>query len=211
MRSTPLFHQILNDLITEANNHLGGETEITQANIVLVILHIHSHFDPCAKCSKVLSGLSRQMNMPIPLRRQPMKDLLSTQYFVGTKERAGALTNFFARLNTGEAHFLIEVSSDMPYNFNSGRTCSCAELAGKDVNIGNKTINIRDAGVINFYHSGILSIPYPNKNWYFPITFPPYVVYGRINEGRVTVPENCGHAEAHPKFPEAMTALPTVQ
>lgn len=209
--STTLFHRVLNDLITEANNHLGGETEITQANIVLVILHIHSRFDPCAKCSKVLSGLSRQMNTPATLRRQPMKDLLSTQHFVGNEEQAGALTDFFARLNNGEAYFLIEVSSDRPYHFNNGNVCSCAELAGKDANIENEIINIRDAGVINFNNSGILSIPYPNKNWYFPLTFPPYVVYGRINGEQVVVPENCGNAGAHPNFHETIPELPTVQ
>lgn len=210
--STPLFHRVLSDLITEANNHPGGETEITQSDIILVILHIHSHFDPCAKCSKVLSGLSRQMNMPATLRKRPMKDLLSTQYFVGTEEQVGNLNHFFTQLDTGEAYFLIEVSSDMPYNFNGGNVCSCAELAGKDANIENETINIRNDGVINFNNSGMLSIPYPNKNWYFPLTFPPYVVYGRVNgDGQVTIPENCGHAGAHPDFHETPTELPAVQ
>lgn len=140
-----------------------------------------------------------------------MKQLLFTQHFIGNEDQAGVLTDFFEKLNTGEAYFLIEVSSDMPYNFNNGNICSCTELAGKDSNVENENINIRDAGIIDF-DSGTLSIPYQNKNWYFPLTFPPYVVYGRINEeGQVTVPENCGHAEAHPNFHGAMTKLPSVQ
>jgi hypothetical protein len=70
--------------------------------------------------------------MPATLRRPSTKYLLSTQHFVGNEEQAGALTDFFFA-NNGDIYFLIEVSSDMSYNFNNGNVYSGAELAGKDV------------------------------------------------------------------------------
>ncbi|KAG4085593.1 hypothetical protein H8356DRAFT_1335295 [Neocallimastix lanati (nom. inval.)] len=169
----PIQHANRVPLFSIGNKQSSRETEIIQTNIFLV-----------------LSGLSRQKNMPATLRRPSTKYLLSTQHFVGNEEQAGALTDFFFA-NNGDIYFLIEVSSDMSYNFNNGNVYSGAELA-----------------VINFNNSGILSIPYPNKNWYFLLSFPLYVVYERINGEQVS---NCGHTKAHLNFHEAMPDLPIVQ
>lgn len=197
----PLFPQVINDLIAEANlpAHHGGVApviQITDQHIVLVVLHIHSRFDPCAKCSKVLSGLSRQMNMTAAMRNQGMRNLLGIGNFAGVP--AGPLgvpaaipgiPNLLAHLNAGNARFLIEVSSNMPYIFNGvggiGQVCSCAELAGMDANLA-APINIPGLGAINFDINGniavnnSLTIPNNSRNWHFPLTFPPYVVYGRV-------------------------------
>lgn len=212
----PLFPQIINDLIVEANlavHHIGAaqQVQITNNHIILVVLHIHSHFDPCAKCSRVLSGLSRQMNMPADMRNQAMRNLLTTPNFA-------AIENLLTNLSIGQARFLIEVSSNEPYRFNGvgniDQVCSCAELGGLDGNAANQ-VNIPAPAAIDFDINGAtainmsLSIP-DNRNWHFPLTFSPYVIYGRIAHpgGGVIPPAPCQNA--HPQFNDGMPHLPAV-
>ncbi|MDR3285113.1 MAG: hypothetical protein LBS83_00320 [Holosporales bacterium] len=190
----PLFPQVIGHLIQEANTHKRNkQRQITGANIVLVVLHIHTHFDPCAKCSKVLSGLSRQMNMPEYSQRNPD----TTQTVAMTNFLNGALVNnpLLTNLRNGKARFLIEVSSDDDYLFyiDGGGThktyCSFAHSAGKDknsvqlpvspVNVTiKKEIPFKDDGSTLAIQDGVTG-----NNWKFSLTFPPYLVYKRIVPG----------------------------
>jgi hypothetical protein len=201
----PLFPTLVNRLLGEANDpaHLGGAVAITDGHIRLVVFHIHSRRDACAKCSRVLSGLSRQMNMPAAQRNNNITALLNV-FAAGVPIHGGAaaipaLTNFFVNLGNGNARFLIEMSSDLPYGINNAH-CSCAELAGHDGNQGGG-INIQLGAPLLFNSNGALASPYNNKNWTFPIRFPPYVVYARTGAGGVAAPAlaMCGAVgQAHP-------------
>jgi len=208
--SAALFPQIINNLIDAANlpvHHRGGNAlrkRVTQNDIVLVVLHVHSYYDPCAKCSKVLSGLSRQMNMPVAVglntQSPAMAALLDGVAFAGgdglpafgTANGFADIADLVANLRLGATKFLIEVSSESEYLYHKNN-CSFAELAGHDNNTANPiTININPnvPTAINFAatENQELSIPQgigvPN-NWSFPTTFPPYVIYGRISAGQI--------------------------
>lgn len=198
-----LFPQIINNLIVAANLpvHHGGmalAAPITLNNIVLVVLHIHSHYDPCAKCSKALSGLSRQMNMPaaggLNTQSQAMTDLLNGVPFAVFGAAAGfvGIANLIANLRAGATKFIVEVSSDSAY-LHQGNQCSFAELSGHDNNIANiATIDVNPGApvAINFAAIANQGLSIPNglvagNNWSFPTTFPPYVIYGRITGGAI--------------------------
>jgi len=96
------------------------------------------------------------------------------------------LETYSTNLSTGQAHFLIEVSSNEPYHFNGlnciRRVCSCAELGGIDGNLANQ-VNIPAPNATDFDINGpiaintSLSIPNNSRNWHFPSSFPPYVVW----------------------------------
>ncbi|MDR3285754.1 MAG: hypothetical protein LBS83_03670 [Holosporales bacterium] len=217
----PLFPQVIRNLLTEAEVQrvaAGQANPITGADIVLVVLHIHSHQDPCAKCSKVLSGLSRQMNMPEHDPANPnttqtpaMTTLLNNWAGVGLNPVPVniRIPGLIENLHDGDAKFLIEVSSDVPYSFNLGggiRACSHAEVAGQDGN-GATPINVNiGGGPINFAGPAGPAVPVaaggavgPHQlailgGTFFPATFPPYVVYGRVVAGGgIAAPANpCG-------------------
>jgi hypothetical protein len=159
----PLFPKVIGHLINQANNQNPGVINITDAHIVIVVLHIHSRQDPCARCSEVLSGLSRQMNLlshgvvgPPAYNKQtlPMTNLLNGVLYVG-RGRLGipnfaaapgfiaggempGIVNLVANLRNGNAKFLVELSSNGPYAFGigGGQQCSCTEIAGQNGNIG---------------------------------------------------------------------------
>ncbi|MDR0632009.1 MAG: hypothetical protein LBF54_02110 [Holosporaceae bacterium] len=188
-----LFHAIIMDIIAQANSAYRiaeGKDVISANDIVLVVLHIHSTQDPCAKCTKVLAALSRIMNGYRPEGgSQALNDVLRLC-------PASLLNN----LSAGNARFLIEVSSNREYVIaaNNSATCSEAEATGLDGNATNVPINISLTGVPLFPEgasakakdvtapatlNNALAIPFgPGNahNWIFPNTFPPYVVFGRI-------------------------------
>lgn len=171
-----LFPQIIGDIIDRVNNLYGVPEGINDANIVLIILHIHSFNDPCAKCSKVLSGLSVLMNsVAAP----------------GLEGIIGFTPGLLNNLANGQARFLITVSSNREYTHATGQ-CSEAELSGRDLNVG-LVMNVTTGAPINYREIAPpanalnnLAIPNgitPNGNWTFPNTVPPYVIYGRIAAG----------------------------
>lgn len=209
----PLFPTVINNLIVAAN--AGAPIIAINGNhIILVVLHLHTHQDPCAKCSKVLSALSKQMNMPPfnHLTQTPsMTALIGGQNVTQRNTHIGGQVAFAAaniqqlitNLGIGQARFLVEVSSDVPYNgIGGGVGCSHAEIAGIDANTaGGGVININTVGALNF--AGPVGIPngphqldIPNaaagNNWIFPQTFPPYTVYGRVTPaGGIAAPNPC--------------------
>lgn len=184
----PLFPRLVNDAVAGANNvgihpnHIG----ITGRNIVLVVLHIHTRKDPCGKCSRMLTGLSRQMNINANNRSPNMQLLFNTNVFT-----QGPIAQLTYNLGAGNARFLIELSSDTAYDV--GGTCSHAEMAGHDANTNIIAQNSIEDGI-----SAPINIVIPNNAppnaivaqhaiavpgrvpWNLEATFPPYVVYGRI-------------------------------
>lgn len=210
----PLFPQIINNLVAQANipaiRPPGGALAfpITGNNIILCVLHIHTHKDPCAKCSKALSGLSRQMNAPAGVQNLAMTALLTGGVFPAAPPpipagfiphaafAAVATQQLIANLTAGNASFLIEVSSDTNYDLGAG-VCSCSEIAGHDAGTNviipggneisapvNVTIPAAMAGgdvIVN----PALGIPGIAAPWIFNSTFPPYVLYGRIGMTRL--------------------------
>ena len=183
--SSNLFAQTVTKLANKAKETLGGLTAANvYDNIVLVTLHIHTTWDPCAKCSRLLAGVSKQMNSPEGNQTVKLSTFLNTQ-FPGGENPQRRLIN---RLRNGDARFLIEVSSNEHYTINADGAdpeCSHTECVGRDVNIGNQ-INITTGNVLGFNAGGgnnQLAIPMGNgqpQNWYFHSSFPPYVVYKRI-------------------------------
>jgi hypothetical protein len=182
--AAPLFPQIIANLIAQANaiprpvplaQPLGNE------NIVLVILHIHSHYDPCAKCSKVLSGLSKLMNSPaVTLPGGLVAIHASFNPLLAAAAGVPGL-KLFDNLGARNARFLIEVSSNEDYTIND--VSSCAEFAGTDNNAANPINITLGAAPANVAH---IPLAIPNgftgvgANWIFENTCPPYVVYGRV-------------------------------
>ena len=205
--ATALFPSVITDLIQSANlpaNH-GGQAPvnaITPNHIVLVVLHIHSYYDPCAKCSKVLSGLSRQMNMPAAMAGANTQ----TQAMTNLLNGFNTIANLIANLRSGAARFLIEVSSEREYLY-QGNRCSFAELSGHDSNAANPvtiSVNPNIPTATDFANAANQKLSIPNgignqNNWSFPSTFPPYVVYGRINAGAIMqAPESrCNDSNNH--------------
>lgn len=167
----PLFPIVIGNLLGRA----GGP--ITANDIVLVVLHIHSHYDPCAKCAKLLAALSLLMNTGAGVPGMPPAPLPHVP---------PALS---ANLQAGNARFLIEVSSNDRYTIKVAnvRHCSRAEAAGRDANTA-LPLNIVLGAPIPV--AGVNPLAIPNGlapagvpaagNFAFQNTFPPYVVFGRV-------------------------------
>lgn len=156
--------------------------------IKLIILHIGTKMDPCAVCTRNLVGLSRDINYIPPLLPGQNR----------------------ANLGLGvNAKFLIEVSSNGHYqtqrqgnNFhrdvlgsNYG-SCSHTECAGHDenhTNLANITINNAPIDIPPIKLPVLLAVPGGKENilnWVFEEAFPPYIIFGRINQvnGNVYAP-----------------------
>jgi hypothetical protein len=195
----PIFPIEIEALIMQSRVITGHP--INKDHIVLVVLHIHTRKDPCAKCAKVLSGLSRQMNMRAAIGGANQQTQEMTGFLNRLFIRGGA-DPLLMRLRNGNARFLIEVSSNQEYHIDNAGTCSCAEIAGIDQNTNTQipaAININVGNMINFPAPAgpgmnILAIPNglaaPGNNWRFPATFPPYVVFGRI-DGQANLVKEC--------------------
>ncbi|MDR1208079.1 MAG: hypothetical protein LBJ89_01870 [Holosporales bacterium] len=212
-----LFPITIANLIAQAKaTQVANAAQITDAAIVLVVLHIHSHQDPCARCSEVLSGLSRQMNLrlydaAVPehnKQAQKMTNLLRSWTNVG-------LLQLITNLENGNAAFLIELSSNKPFVFgtNHSNRCSSAEFSGQSGNTG-RIPNINISGVCpaaaqvqgQTNVANQLAIPRRllsnTTRWQFNPTFPPYVIYSRITPGMgaptIGAPAACRTILHHP-------------
>jgi hypothetical protein len=184
--SASLLPQTVTKLVNKAREALGGLPAATvYDNIVLVTLHIHTTWDPCAKCSRLLAGISKQINSPEAIQTQQLRTFLNTQFPDGG---GNPQRNLITHLRNGNARFFIEVSSNEHYTINAdgdNPECSHTECVGKDEHIGNQ-INITTGNILNFAAGGgnnQLAVPIGNgqaNNWNFHPSFPPYVVYRRI-------------------------------
>lgn len=175
-----LVKRVINELLTESRGHCGST--INYSNIKLVVLHIGTTMDPCAICTRCIVGLSKYVNENID------------NFLRSADQRTsdGTLNN---------SKFLVEVSSNGHYATarQYGRTmdkqdnfaafgcgnCSHTECAGHDGGEANP-INVS----LNFPSIVGLAVPYgTTQNWMLSKTFPPYVVFGRINAvARTVVP-----------------------
>ena len=188
-----LAKRIIAELLGTARQQHGN---INYNNIKLVILHVGTTMDPCAICTRCLVGVSKCINENID------NFLRSTNHGI-----PGFMHN---------AKFLIEVSSNDHYPtsnlqdnfaaFGCGN-CSHTECAGHD---GGEAIPINIS--LNFPSVGELAIPYgriPQNNWTLNRAFPPYVVFGRIdnNYNVVNVPAMCAVNYVH----NARNDLPIIQ
>jgi hypothetical protein len=187
-----LFRHIIDNLLGIANG-LGGVAAITYAHIKAVILHIHTTKDPCAKCARLLSGVSRQMNMqpniaPVVQKQTPAMTAFLFAEFPMMAGAFGVPHNLITNLSNGNARFLIEVSSNSHYGVSE---CLHAECSGDDGNaVQGKVINCGN-GIIDFNAPGANLLVIPNGaggggNWTFPLavaagqSFPPYVIFSRV-------------------------------
>lgn len=143
------FAQNVTKLVNKAREVLGGLTAAeVYDNIVLVTSHIHTTWDPCAKCSRLLAGVSKQMNSPECNQTKQLREFLNT-YFPKKGNPQGRL---IAHLRDGKARFLVEVSSHEHYTINAASDnpqCSHAECVGRDGNIENQ-INVSTGNVLSF-------------------------------------------------------------
>ncbi len=226
---SPLFPQAVQNLVAEADaqRQAAAQVNVINANnIILVVLHIHSRKDPCAKCSKALSGLSKQMNASAAnpaLQTTAMTAFLNGELCTTLPRHAivPPVPNIpnqqlITNLRLGNARFLIEISSDVCYHLNG--PCSNAEIAGQDGAVLAAPIDININGVpINFaglVGGGVpphqLGIPNNNgiNNWFFPATFPPYVIYGRVNAGAIINPPACACGNAIHAVQPALNPVP---
>lgn len=162
-----MFKETIKDLLLQArqkcqNNNLNYDS------VKSVVLHIGTTMDPCAICTRCLVGISKRINENIDsYLRSTIQD-----------SPEGRMSN---------AKFLVEVSSNGHYlttgdyndnfaAFGCGK-CSHTECAGHDGGEGN-SINVS----LDFPSTTTLAIPYGvPPNWTLSNTFPPYVVFGRIN------------------------------
>lgn len=187
-----LFRHIIDNLLAMANN-IGGGVAITYAHIKAVILHIHTTKDPCAKCARLLSGVSRQMNMQpstaqIAQKQTPDMTRFLSAEFPATAGDFGAPHDLITNLADGNARFLIEVSSNSHYGVNE---CLHAECSGNDGNENQLKVIRCGNGIIDFNAPGANLLVIPNGaggegNWTFPQaanageSFPPYVIFKRV-------------------------------
>ena len=155
-------------------------------DIKLIVLHLHTQMDPCAVCTKIIVGLSRQMNRFKITQNENMKNLLCKilpdQY--GSFGNPADLRN---NLQSMRCPFLIEVSSERAYVTKNGQSAH-AECSGWDDNFF--LINSISDKIGHEYKK--LAIPYgigeeKHKNWRVAFSFPPYVIFSRVNG----TPEKC--------------------
>jgi hypothetical protein len=191
-----IFKRTIVDLLLQAQHQVPA-ANFDYGSIRLVVLHVGTTMDPCAICTRCLVGISKSINENI--------DNFLRSMIHGVP--AGNMNN---------AKFLVEVSSNghyptgaafdahgrLPNNrqdnfaaFNCGQ-CSHTECAGHDGGEANP-INIS----LNFTSFSGLAIPFGrNTNWGLSRTFPPYVVFGRINPANHTIipaPGFNANVEAH--------------
>lgn len=148
------------------NDFVKKLSVLKEDNIKLIILHIHTIMDPCAVCTRMLTGLSKYIN-----------------------ETHGILWSLPSR----DFKFLVEVSSNKSYkttpsdkklekqdNFAvwTGDN-SHAECAGRDNN-ENMVIDVKS----NINASEEIQLGIPNErskeNWKFARSFPPYIIFHRL-------------------------------
>lgn len=170
----------------------------TYDKIQLIVLHIHTQMDPCAICSKIIVGLSRQMNKPATTQSTNMRELLNA--ILPPNEGGNHLGSPIAlrsNLRSGRCRFLIEVSSSKHFSTRS-KKCSHAECSGRDEHYDD-IINV----ATSTNKMCTLAIPYgldrsntsQDRNWKFLDSFPPYVIFARLNDGLNTC--DCNNSEQH--------------
>lgn len=136
--------------------------------------------DPCAICTKCLVGVSKGINQNV--------DYFLRSIVPGAP--AGNMNNakFFIEVSSNEHYATTNVSQDNFAVFGCGK-CSHTECAGHDGGEANQ-INIS----LNFPFVSALAIPYGTPiNWSLSRTFPPYVVFGRVNSTTHTVVQSPAH------------------
>lgn len=188
-RNFLLFKSQIEDLFGQARTRL---VSINGSSIHTIILHINTTMDPCAICTRCMVGLSKHLN------ERQNRGLLKPTRIGGT-------------LN---ANFFIEVSSNDPYGganpdaigsftgYFAGIRSSHAECGGHDgregtpINLKPKTDDLFPA-----VDNSLLVLPGGVKSWRFNNTFPPYIVFGRVNSRpplQVTVaPRACATHREH--------------
>ncbi len=164
-----IFKNTIAELLQHAQQS-NQDANFTYNSIHAIILHIGTTMDPCAICTRNFTGLSKHINE----NPDVLRDAAS-----------GTAGNINAR-------FLIEVSSNGHYggaHINAPGSfseycgqCSHAECAGHDGGEEN-LINIQALGAQLFPgpDNSILVVPGGIKPWRFNQTFPPYVVFGRVD------------------------------
>lgn len=169
-----LFRHMVANLLAQANEVVNG-TPITYSSIKVVVLHIHTTKDPCAKCARLLAGVSRQMNMQphtaagLDANKQTvaMTALLNAEFPIIADDHDNP-SNLIDNLANGNARFLVEISSNSHYGVNE---CNHAECSGNDGNLQQQKIIMCNNGRLNF--AGVANLVIPNgvgvDNWHFPI------------------------------------------
>lgn len=169
--NSAVFKQTIRDLLLKAQIQTPT---VDYHSIKLIVLHIGTTMDPCAICTRCLVGVSKCINENID------------NFLRSTVQGAPAG-------NMQNAKFFIEVSSNGHYNDGGNQNdsfmhyacgnCSHTECAGHD---GGEAIPINIS--LNFPSVGELAIPYGIlSNWVLSRTFPPYVVFGRVNNATYSI------------------------
>ncbi|MBQ7674480.1 MAG: hypothetical protein IJT36_08255 [Alphaproteobacteria bacterium] len=174
----------LDSLITKAVSDIFHHQTPANKNIIineikLVILHIHTTMDPCEKCARILVGLSHAMNSGLGADHSINKILSELR-----TEEATIGTNIFSK-------FLVEVSSRKHYSDTQCNHVECAgRLADHDVDYAASQPNIILGDTAMNFTEGEgkkhIAIPFGSENednnWYFQTTFPPYVIFCRLQD-----------------------------
>ena len=184
----------INALLRHLNNK--SESKFKYDDIVLIVLHVHTTMDPCAKCTRLFASISRAMNSEH--REGSFNKLLQEMFFTDIVNNP-----IIENLNSGKTRFLVSVSSNEHYSVNtgSGNVCSQAENSGRDAHYEKTHININTGTKLKFDNPEDIQliIPYgpeanqngsANQNWRFPASFPPYVIYARVGAETYRIHEN---------------------
>lgn len=177
------------------------ECNISKNNIKLVVLHIHTYMDPCARCTRLLAGVSRKF-----LCNQD----LQLEHFGSTSElfiEVSGNENYGHSVNSGKDSISHQqMIAILDKNWHTFHEKKCAEGTEKwpeqliaigvhkaicKTCLGNNPIDIplNISSKVNK-----LGIPFgdgyiSHGNWSFTANFPPYIVFARINkEGEIIVP-----------------------
>ncbi len=175
-----LIKRIISELLAKAKQQC--ENVINYTNVKLVILHVGTTMDPCAICTRCSVGVSKCINENIDnfLRSTdqgaPAGNMHNAKFFVEVSTNGHYATG--AQYDRRRAYILSNDKQDNFAAFGCGN-CSHTECAGHD---GGEAIPINIS--LNFPSVGELAIPYgriPQNNWALNRTFPPYVVFGRVD------------------------------
>ncbi len=164
-----LFKSQIQSLLTQVRTQLRDET-INCDSIHTIILHINTTMDPCAICTRCMVGLSKYLN-----EGQNIRSLQSTS--IGSILSA----NFFIEVSSNDRYLGSNMDTIGSFTGYSGQS-SHAECGGHD---GQETtlINLQPKGGVLFPDpdNSLLVLPGGMKSWRFNNTFPPYIVFGRVN------------------------------
>jgi hypothetical protein len=164
--------------------------ELDYSRIKLIVLHIGTTMDPCAICTRCLTGFSRTVNYNLPNELPALHGINNAKFLIEV---------------SSNGHYITTDKHQDNYALFGFGSCSHTECAGRDAN-ETQISNIILAGynkpmTADAAADLTLSIPTPNiveTNWGLSPHFPPYVIFGRmapIGFRAVNAPRNSEFSE----------------